>query len=383
MKRTAVKEDGGLRTVVFVACLISCLAGGLWADDRDRAAEAVEAMQKGRYEKSRKLLEEHLDAHPADARASYNLACSHSRLGDQEEAARALEAAWRSGFRGIELIQTDPDLEGLRASKKGRQLVERLEEEEAERQRRRGRPLLFESTVLGAGRLVLPDNRKGGSRVPLVVALHGHGGTPEPMAGMFFAAGLSPDLAVLALYGPYTVRHDQGVGYSWYPPLWLFNEELARRRRAGEEDRTGLERHEQDVSEGYVLAAIEATCRDYAATVDCERVFLLGFSQGGALAYGLALSHPDRFRGLVAIGAALRDISVDEARLAAAAGRFEVLVCHSPEDEAIAFAKGRAAHERLERAGIESRFLRYDGGHALTASLLQRIARWISATTGR
>ena len=376
------RRRDGLRTVAFAACLTSCLVGGLRAEDRDRSAEALEAMQKGRYEKARELLEEHLEAHPADARASYNLACSHSRLGDQDEATQALETAWRAGFRDTELIRNDPDLEGLRASKKGSRLVEKLEKEEADRQRLRGRPLLFDATVLGAGRVVLPDDHERSTRVPLVVALHGNGGTPEPMAGMFFAAGLSPDLAVLAPYGPHTVRHDQGVGYSWYPPLWLFNEELARRRRTGEEDRTGLESHEQNVSEGYVLAAIEATCRDYAATVDCERVFLLGFSQGGALAYGLALSHPDRFRGLVAIGAALRDISAGEERLAAAVGRFQALVCHSPEDEAIAFARGRAAYERLERAGIESRFLRYDGGHALTASLLQRIARWIESTAG-
>jgi predicted esterase len=339
-------------------------------------------MQKGRYEEARTLLEEHLETHPGDAQASYNLACSHSRLGDQDAAALALETAWRAGLRDIQLIRNDPDFEGLRASKRGRQLVQKLAKEEADRQRLRGRPLLFDAAVLGAGRVVLPDPHEGSARVPLVVALHGNGGTPEPMAGMFFAAGLSPDLAVLAPYGPYTVRHDQGVGYSWYPPLWLFNEELARRRIAGEEGRARLERHEQDVSEGFVLAAIEAACRDYAETVDCERVFLLGFSQGGALAYGLALSHPDRFHGLVAIGAALRDISADEARLAAAAGRLEALVCHSPQDEAIAYAKGRAAHERLERAGIESRFLRYDGGHALTADLLRRVAEWVSKAAG-
>ena len=369
-----------LRSLAFTACLMSCLAGGLGADDRDRAAEALEAMQKGRYEKAKQLLEEHLEAHPADAAASYNLACSYSRLGDQDEAARALEAAWRAGLRDIDLIQSDVDLEGLRASSRGRQLVSKLAKEEAERQRRRGRPLLFDATVLGAGRVVLPDHREGGTRVPLVVALHGNGGVPEPMAGMFFAAGLSPDLAVLAPYGPYTVRHDQGVGHSWYPPLWLFNEELTRRRRAGEEDRAGLERHEQDVSEAFVLAAIEAACRDYAEAVDCGHVFVLGFSQGGALAYGLALSHPDRFAGLVAIGAAMPGISTDEERLAAAAGRIEALVCHSPDDEAIAFDRGRAAHDRLARAGIESRFVRYDGGHSIPGPLIERIARWITET---
>jgi phospholipase/carboxylesterase len=371
-----------MRSLALAACLISCLAGVLEADDRNRAAEALEAMQAGRYEKAKELLEEHLEAYPGDARASYNLACSYSRLGDQEEAARALEVAWKAGLRDIDLIQSDVDLEGLRGSKRGQKLIRRLAEEEAERQRRRGRPLLFDATVMGAGRVVLPDHLEEGSRVPLVVALHGNGGTPEPMAGMFFAAGLSPDLAVLAPYGPYTVRHAQGVGHSWYPPLWLFNEELARRRRAGEEDRAGLERHEQDVSETFVLASIEAACRDYAEMVDCGHVFVLGFSQGGALAYGLALSHPGRFAGLVAVGAAMPAVSIDEERLAAAAGRIEALVCHSPDDEAIAFDRGKAAHERLTRAGIESRFVRYDGGHALTAALLRRIARWIDETAG-
>lgn len=338
------------------------------------------AIQRGRWQAAAELFEQVLALRPGHPRSLYNLACCRSRLGNQEAAAEALEAAWQAGLHDITLLSTDPDLEGLRTTRKGKRLITRLIEEEQNRRRLRGTPLLFEAPMVAGARVVTPKTIEPGRRYPLVVVLHGHGGSNDRMAGLFTAAGLSPDVIVCAPSAPHPVWLNNGQGFSWYPPATLYNEILAARREADpslslQQARAAVERLEQDAAERYVLSAIDAVSRDYP--VDPERTFVVGHSEGGVLAYGLALSAPNRFRGLVVIGTRLRAADAAPERLEQAAGQLRVLICHSPDDEAMAFTEGRSAYRTLKGAGIDTSFERYAGGHGLTVELIRRIAGWI------
>ena len=106
-------------------------------------------------------------------------------------------------------------------------------------------------------------------------------------------------------------------------------------------------------------------------------MFVLGHSEGGGVAYGLGLEHPERFRGVIVVGARLRAVDATPENLAAAAGRLRVLVCHSRQDERVEFAHAKVAHETLRDAGIESRLAAYAGGHGMTEPLARTIDRWI------
>lgn len=357
--------------------LVTFLVAAETPDDLERRALA--AMGEGRYAEARGLLERAVAARPDQPRLLYNLACCASRLGDTLGAARRLEAAWRAGFADLDLARADPDLDALRATDDGQRLLERLEREAAEARHRRGAPFLYDATVLTSGRVVAPERVEPGRRLPLVVALHGYGATPEGMAGILAAAGVSPDLVLCAPSGPYPVLLDQGLGRSWYPPTALVDELVRTAGVGGQADRRReLDRREQESAERAVLAAVDAVSREQP--VDRDAVFLLGHSQGGVLAYGLALAHPDRFRGLVVVGSRLREEDATAERLARAAGRLKVLVCHSPEDPAVDIEEGRSASRRLGDAGVETRLVRYAGGHGFTADLVRRIVGWIGET---
>lgn len=52
---------------------------------------------------------------PNDSLVHYNLACSFSLTGQQEEAAEALQAALECGYRDFKWLNEDPDLDELRA----------------------------------------------------------------------------------------------------------------------------------------------------------------------------------------------------------------------------------------------------------------------------
>jgi len=51
---------------------------------------------------------------PKDRVALYNLACAHALSGDRDNAAQYLLKAWEAGFRDVEHIKNDPDLESIR-----------------------------------------------------------------------------------------------------------------------------------------------------------------------------------------------------------------------------------------------------------------------------
>ena len=135
------------------------------------------------------------------------------------------------------------------------------------------------------------------------------------------------------------------------------------------------------VSNAYILAAVEAMKEQYP--IDPDRVYVLGHSEGGVLAYGVALRHPGLFRGLVVIGARLRSEETTAEVLEPADDQLQVLVCHSREDQMIGFEAAEEAHKTLKRAGFQSKLLTYAGGHGLTKELVMAIAAWIDRDAGK
>ncbi|MDQ5879510.1 MAG: phospholipase/carboxylesterase, partial [Pseudomonadota bacterium] len=70
-------------------------------------------------------------------------------------------------------------------------------------------------------------------------------------------------------------------------------------------DIISLEPHSRRVDEAGIVhsrAAIRALIhRENERGIPCERIFLAGFSQGGAVAYVTALTHPEKLAGLIAL----------------------------------------------------------------------------------
>ena len=362
------------RILVVLVVTVVLGSGAVPAEGRDLDRRALAAMTAGEYEKAVRLLEDSLRERPGDPRTLYNLACALSRAGELVEAGNRLEAAWQAGLRDVERLRNDPDLDALRASKRGGALIARLIAEEQRRARLRGTPQFFEAPTLGTIRVVPPRRTEPGTRHALIVMLHGHGANPADYAGFFESAGAEPDAIVVAPYGPHHVIHQKGHGYSWYPEPWLWREVLSAAADPTV-DRAEVEDRERRAAHRYVLAAIDAIEDSYP--VDPDRVFLVGHSEGGGVAYGLGLEHPDRFRGVIVVGARLRAADATPENLANAAGKLDVLICHSRQDRQVEFEHAKAARDTLNEAGIESRLSAYTGGHGMTGPLARAIDRWI------
>jgi predicted esterase len=86
---------------------------------------------EGRYERAAASLEVAVSIRQDNPIVWYNLACARARSGDKKEAVEALGQSIAHGFRNLDHIESDADLESIRARDDYREVVRALREEEA------------------------------------------------------------------------------------------------------------------------------------------------------------------------------------------------------------------------------------------------------------
>ena len=109
---------------------------------------------------------------------------------------------------------------------------------------------------------------------------------------------------------------------------------------------------------------------------------LAGFSQGGVLAYFLALTEPERFAALVALSSWLPPPMVATLRPNDARRGLPTLVQHGASDETIAVARARQSVESLRTLGVPVTYREYAMGHEITAASLTDLASWLDELVG-
>ena len=194
---------------------------------------------------------------------------------------------------------------------------------------------------------------------PTVIALHGWGASAHDLIG------LSPilhggDALVLCPQGPVAFQIAQGVlGFGWWP----ISEGREMDPAAFERARGALRRFLDEVFARY--------------PIDRRKVVLLGFSQGGVMAYDLVLSEPERFAGLVALSSWLPE-AVDRAIPANEATKnLPALVIHGSQDPMIPIARAYASRDALLKLGVPTVFREYAMGHEIRPDALREIVRWL------
>ena len=177
--------------------------------------------------------------------------------------------------------------------------------------------------------------------------------------------GLAPHLQggralVIAPQGPLAVPLDpEGRlhGNAWFP-LTLTNPPTP-----------------QDVSQGITAARQFMDSAIEAYPVDRERIAILGFSQGGLIAYALALGQPERFKALVALSTWLPDDM--NASLTADVSKLPTWVQHGTKDEVIAVSRARDSRDKLEARNVPLTYREYEMGHEISADSLRDMIGWL------
>jgi phospholipase/carboxylesterase len=103
----------------------------------------------------------------------------------------------------------------------------------------------------------------------------------------------------------------------------------------------------------------------------------MGFSQGGVMAYYLALRHPERFAALVALSTWFPEELAGHAGNRDALAQLPTLIQHGRADAMIEIAKARQSVERLRNFKVPLTYREYDCGHEITADGIQDLSTFL------
>jgi len=143
-------------------------------------------------------------------------------------------------------------------------------------------------------------------------------------------------------------------------------------------DFTGVREAEADIrrSQAQIDALIR---RENQRGIPSERIVLIGFSQGGAMALHVGLRWPERLAGVVVLSAYLlmTERTKDERHPANAST--PMLFCHGSQDPIVPIWLGKAAHEQIAALDPDRPMSWYDYPmpHAVCPEEIAEIARFL------
>lgn len=128
-----------------------------------------------------------------------------------------------------------------------------------------------------------------------------------------------------------------------------------------------------------VIALIEA---QKSAGIDASRIFLAGFSQGGAVVYHTAyLKWQGALGGVIALSTYAPTFD-DQLELSASQQRIPALCLHGQHDEVVLNAMGRSAYEHLQQRGVSVTWHEYPMGHEVLLEEISDIGAWLKDRLG-
>ncbi|HSN88355.1 MAG TPA: alpha/beta fold hydrolase [Thermoanaerobaculia bacterium] len=210
---------------------------------------------------------------------------------------------------------------------------------------------------------------EGDGPFPTVIALHGWGANSQDLLGHapFLHGGKA---LMLCPQGPLSFPVGRGAaGYGWFPlPA------VASWKQADMESvRVSFE-----AATEALRAFIDRAVETYP--IDRERVVVTGFSQGGLMAYELALREPGRFSGLVAMSTWLPGVLAETLPRLPEHEGFPVLVLHGQDDPMVRIDMAREARETLRSYGVALQYREIEKtGHTIGWEGLEVLARWLEA----
>jgi phospholipase/carboxylesterase len=200
---------------------------------------------------------------------------------------------------------------------------------------------------------------EGAGPYAAIVLIHGRSGDENSMWA--FAPALPKDGLLIA---PRAIRPDPDGGYTWTP------------RRSGEWP--SLEQFDDAVEA--IARLIRALPGTY--NVDSGRVYLMGFSQGAATAYAVAIKHRELVQGIAGLVGFMPE---GETSSRASLQGLPIFMAVGKNDPMIPYERSRMCKRALIDAGARLDYHEYDTAHRLNAQGVRDLKEWWAsrATTDR
>jgi poly(3-hydroxybutyrate) depolymerase len=187
-------------------------------------------------------------------------------------------------------------------------------------------------------RMYVPTAYTGGKTMPLIIALHGLGGTEDS-----FFDGYDKQLPPLAEQHGYVVAAPLGYrvdgSYGW---------------GVGTPPADPTVRRTQDLSEQDVMQVLQRVRQQYK--IDENRVYLMGHSMGGIGTWKIAAKYPDVWAAIGPIAGTGVPATIERFR------HIPEIVVHGDNDATVNVAGSRNMVAKMKELGVEVTYLEVPGG---------------------
>jgi phospholipase/carboxylesterase len=193
---------------------------------------------------------------------------------------------------------------------------------------------------------------------PFIILMHGKGGNAKSYSqkGVF-----NNGISVIYLDAPYSMNPSSN-GNKWYDFM----------REIGD----GWSGNQNQIKESIelVLNTIKKVLKE--KKIKSNHIFIGGHSQGGIIAYKIALTYPEIFKGFIISSGRLpveyavkNDLSHYQNK--------KVLIIHGKNDGAIELKYSLAGKNLMEKLGMETQYVIKDRGHGQAPDFYEIVESWL------
>lgn len=201
-----------------------------------------------------------------------------------------------------------------------------------------------------------------------VIWLHGLGASGHDFEPVVPQLGLDNDMAVRFIF-PHAPSRPVTINGGMVMPSWYDIFEMSLDRKV---DVAQIEQSSQQIK--------DLINREVERGVKPEHIVIAGFSQGGAVAYHLALGYPQRLAGLMTLSTYLA--TNDQINYSDANKELPILIEHGTHDPVVPVALGEQASKTLSAKGYNVEYITYPMAHQVCMPQIQGIGVWLNKVLG-
>ena len=199
-----------------------------------------------------------------------------------------------------------------------------------------------------------------------VIWLHGLGADGSDFVPVVDELGLDGEAGIRFIF-PHAPQMPVTCNGGYVMPSWydIFSLDINSRRV----DEDGIRQSRQAIR--------QLIARENERGIPCSRIFIAGFSQGGAVAYTTALTHPEALAGVIALSTYIPApaLLADEASEANRA--IPVFAAHGSQDDVLAPVLGRTARDWLTQHAYTLEWHEYPMPHSVCLEEIGDIGQWL------
>ncbi|WP_372843623.1 alpha/beta hydrolase [Psychrobacter sp.] len=197
-----------------------------------------------------------------------------------------------------------------------------------------------------------------------VIWLHGLGASGHDFEPVVPQLGLADDMGVRFIF-PHAPNRPVTINGGMVMPAWYDILEMSLERKV---DTAQIEESSQQIQ--------DLIAREIERGVKPEHIVIAGFSQGGAVAYHVALGYPEPLAGLMTLSTYFA--TNDSIHYSAANTDMPVLIEHGTHDPVVPVILGEQAKQVLSEKGYKVTYHTYPMAHQVCMPQIQNIGKWLN-----